>query len=489
MLGMRRFHLHKFYLWRNMFIKMFFKFNINKILSVIVIVITLFIARNVFAEATKIVFTTDIQNIGLGQNSGPITIQLQDSAGNEQKATETIYLNLTSSNTGELSSNKDSWKVFGTLSPDFSTSSIYISSGSANRTFYYKGLISGEHTITVAAKSKSGKTFDSISQILGIDINLSSGTTTDSVATTTQSTNTSQTSTTTNTQIITKTVVRYVSLHSNPEDLSDYAGTQKFEISAGRERVGYVGVPIRFSEKSNKGTTCSFSDYIWTYGDGTKDIGEIVSHNYKFPGEYNVLLNGKCGDINAVSRTKVKILKPEITFTLISSGDLEFTNLGKTEINMGDWVIKTTLGEFVFPEDTIISAGNKMVLSKEISKLFEAGNTIELFDPSKCLYLSVSNSDTKIKPISISKNTEPIVITISKIEVDNFVSNYNKEVAIPSAVVNIKMENISNNFQKSQVATVSEAVPVSSVSSSTKGFWRNLFRGIKTAARVFYDVE
>jgi hypothetical protein len=319
------------------------------------------------------------------------------------------------------------------------------------------------------------------------------------VASTTQATSTTQASTSTNattsTQIITKTVIKYVSLHSSSEDLSDYSGTTKLEISAGRERVGYTGTPIKFSAKNNtsKYSNCSYS---WVYGDGTKDTGQSVSHAYKFHGDYNIILNAICGSESAVSRTKIKILKPEVNFNLIPSGDLEVSNFGKTEINIGDWVLQSSSTKFVFPEDTIISANGKMILSKEYSKINAA--PISLLDPSQDTVFSLENNREEI---TVSTSTKIVSVEVSKEEAEKFavvfLQNNKKENSGSFAVAKTQASPINNQDTKGQVSSTKSSgvatVLESTKSPETKGFWRNLFglpaKGIKALAKVFYEVE
>jgi hypothetical protein len=484
-----------------------------------------FFSQKAFADATKLVFTSDPQSISSGQISGPITVQLQDDSGTEQKATETIYLNLATSNSGEFSSSKDIWKVFTTLSADFSTSSIYISSNTATRTFYYKGLVSGDHTVTVSARSRSGKTFDSISQIIGIDTNISGGSTsTSDTSTTAQNTASSsdQNSTTTandssNTQTITKFVTRYISVHSSPEDLSDYNENSSFDISAGRDRVSYIGTPVKFSAKyKNKITDCSMPTFTWSFGDGTKDTGNNVSHVYKFSGEYNVVLNSSCGLKSSVSRANVKILKPEIIVSYLSSGDLDFKNIGKIEINLGGWKVHGDSGLFEIPDDTIVSAGKDTIISKEYSKVNFGTNGISLFDPSGSLVSSINLSTATTSGQGLSADlttnlnantTESKTgnVTFTKDQADNFIREFKMIYALQnSKKIEVGAEALHLNDPKANlIATSTEKstlvdettynASTTNKADSAGGFWSNLlsfpFRGLKAVAGVFYDFK
>jgi len=267
-------------------------------LSLVFIYGFLFI-NNTFAVVNKLSFITDIQTLDVGQVSNSIKVQTEDQNGTTTTANETIYLNLSTSGDGEFSSNGSNWKAIATLQNNFSTSSIYISSSSASRTFYYKGLSSGQHKITVSAKSKSGIVFGDIDQI--VNIGIISTSTSGSENNSESTTSTTSTSTTTpntssqNTRVITRTV--YVSTHSGEEDLSNYEEKNAFQISAGRERLASVGSPVEFDSKYTllQSGQC-LANFKWSFGDGFDATGKDVKHTYKYPGEYQVILNGDCGN-------------------------------------------------------------------------------------------------------------------------------------------------------------------------------------------------
>lgn len=464
---------------------MFFKSSLNKILFTTALMTAFFIAGNVSAG------NPSIGSFTLNGGSSDATFN----PNNEEKMLITINTDIpVKFNTVAICLASDttcsrttSVKYF-TQTSSFSTS---LSKEWDGKTGGTNPLVveAGEYKIKATIKDESDVENIQFGQH-SIFVDFSGGsnttsTTTDTTATTTQATSTSETSTTTNTQVITKTVVKYVSVHSSPEDLSDYSGTKKFEISAGRERVGYIGTPIRFNAKNNlsKNVSCLYS---WVYGDGLKDVGQSVSHVYKFSGEYNIVLNGNCGEDSAVSRTKIKILKPEINFSLISSGDLEISNIGKTEINIGGWMIQSTFTQFIFPEDTIISAGGSIILSKEYLKIsINSAEIINLIDPSDRKIVSIE-SYAKNPEILVSSSTAPLSIKVSREEVDNFKNAFlqnSKEKSSELVLDKIVPQKIP------EVATVLESIK----DPETKGFWKNFFglpaKGIKAIARVFYDVE
>ncbi len=517
--------------------------------SFVIFIINFVFVNNVYASVYKISFVSETQTLEVGQVSGPIKIEAEDQDSTTTKATETIYLNLSTSGNGEFSSNKDTWKSITTLSGGFSTSSVYISSGNSSRSFYYKGLTDGQHTITVSAKSKSGIVFDSVEQIINI------GTVSSNICTSftysewgiclsdtqertiltqtpdgcsggspelTQSCTTSSTSTTTSTTTQTTKVVKrivYVSAHSTEEDLSDYNEKTAFETSAGRERTTLVGSPIEFDAKYklSQNIQCT-PTFKWSYGDGLSAEGKIVNHTYKYPGEYQVVLNGVCGDYISVSRTIVKVNFPNVSVTNLANGDVEITNKNNIEINIGKWKINNGQKDFVFPEDTIISAGNKIIISKE--DIFTApslyGFVLPVGNSSSSVRISMSNpmgreiayfdgdeiekQNTSLAILQktvqskIIENTQSLSSVVAKKQESD-----KKVVADIKLSVNKQTDKISNitpsggvgesqdTKNVSQTATILESIK----STTTPSFWLNVINfpinGAKSFAHLFYN--
>src|SRR3989338_5724308 len=126
-----------------------------------------------YAQVSKIVFTTEPQTVKLGEISGTITIQLQDSAGNSSKATETIDVEfLSASASGEFLSPSSDNIVTKT-----------ISTGSANKNFRYRDSTNGTFTMTVKATGRTSGDIWNANQVVTISDSISTSTTT---ATTTE---------------------------------------------------------------------------------------------------------------------------------------------------------------------------------------------------------------------------------------------------------------------------------------------------------------
>lgn len=86
---------------------------------------------------------------------------------------------------------------------------------------------------------------------------------------------------------------RNISVHSSVEDISDYKDNSgHLKVSAGRERLTYVGFPVEFRIESNINSSQTL-DCNWSFGDGFSQVGRNVFHTYKNAGEYILVLNAK----------------------------------------------------------------------------------------------------------------------------------------------------------------------------------------------------
>lgn len=121
------------------------------ILLLVLAVLTLNVAPALAdAVATKVVFTTTAQTIGVGTASSVMTIQTQDSSSNPVNVVSNTTVNLaTTSGTGAFSLSNSTWA---------NITSVTIPSGSNSINFYYKDTAAGTPTITAASTGLTSAT-------------------------------------------------------------------------------------------------------------------------------------------------------------------------------------------------------------------------------------------------------------------------------------------------------------------------------------------
>jgi len=62
------------------------------------------------------------------------------------------------------------------------------------------------------------------------------------------------------------------------------------DLSAGELYIGFVNEEIEFDGTLSHDNDGYITEWFWNFGDGTSALGEIATHNYSSPGEYNVIL-------------------------------------------------------------------------------------------------------------------------------------------------------------------------------------------------------
>ena len=309
------------------------------------------------AQVSKIVFTTEPQTVKLGEISGTITIQLQDSAGNSSKATETIDVEfLSASASGEFLSPSSDNIVTKT-----------ISTGSANKNFRYRDSTNGTFTMTVKATGRTSGDIWNANQVVTISDSVSTSTTT--ATTTEEATATSPPSSDQGSSSSGSS-----SAHYSAAPLSSLKILPGFEVSAGRDRLGTVGSPLEFKVETNIEYTNN-SIFVWNFGDGREGGGEIVSHTYMYPGEYVLMLNVAGPRGKAVSRINIKIVSPELAITNVSRERIEIANNSKSEVSLFGRALVTKDKVFAFPRDTIIKAGQKISFGADVTGLDASGQS------------------------------------------------------------------------------------------------------------------
>lgn len=374
---------------------------------IVAMVVYLLCTGSAYAEVSQFVFTNEGRTVAPGVISESLTIQSQNSSGIQESILETADLVFQSSSpTGEF------------LNSSGNPVSTTMSKNTANRTFYYRDNTTGTYTLTVVATGRdSQKTFRTTQQIIV-------------GGTQTQTEQNSDSSNGTTSTVATFSSVG-TSSHSSPSPTSGSKEIVIFDVSAGRERFSSVGNDIVFKAEPVKlsGIPENYIQYIWTFGDGTIAHGQVVSHRYKFAGDYVVVLNATYNDKSAVSRTEVLVINPSLSLEIISGG-VKITNISSGEVNLGEWVIEDIRNRFEIPQDTIIQKGktitfsygavvrNDVVTLKNPLGLVVAENKYEekLDLPQVSTSSPVVVSEQKIKIVYVEKPVAKKEIKVSEVE-------------------------------------------------------------------------
>lgn len=292
--------------------------------------------------------------------------------------------------------------------------------------------------------------------------------------------NESDTSTTTsNSSNTSSTSSGSVSTHYSSTPLSSRALETSLKISAGRERLGSVGSPLEFKAEGVSGAA---RDVRWNFGDGSEGYGETVVHTYEFPGEYVVVVSTQNNNAQAISRVNVKIIEADLVITSADSAKISIKNNSKHEINMYGRALWSGERTFLFPQDTIIRAGQEISFSSRITGLYP--QTI-----NNTLILTVGDTEnakigTKIEEEKLAKMAEIereiaslsyslSVAYAQQVPETAFVSSLDEGEVIteePELLETAELESVS------QTASVINASPGLVDNEEGKGLWSKIKR-------------
>ena len=395
------------------FDKTFFKFTLGFLVIIAISLLIMYAASAYAAGVEKIVFTTDSQSIKPNTLSGPITIQTQDSSGNSFQTPETLDLQfISTSPTGEF------------LGSTGNPATTYMNKNTANRTFYYRDSAEGNFTITVNIKGgDSGIELGANQQII-----ISSG----------ASQNSSENNSNTSGEVLgassdSSSSGSASSGGSSTNNVSSLSA--QLEVLAGSDRTTSPGSPIWFQATVKKNTTSAGPELSWSFGDGNVGTGPLVSHTYKYPGDYAVVLSAKAGDIFSVSRLKVKVADSDISIS--DKGEyLEISNNGNAEINLFNWKLENEGKGFIFQPNTIILPRSSIKLDKNLLTMRGLDNSL-----GTRLKNSLGEEVFAVAPVK--------EVNIS--EISQNLENYkNEALVIKSKIQNIKIKNNPSNSSRQE---------------------------------------
>ncbi len=233
----------------------------------------------------------------------------------------------------------------------------------------------------------------------------------------------------------------------------------KFSVSAGRDRVTTTGQDVVFKAIPN--TKDPNISYIWNFGDGSVAEGEEVIHIYTLPGDYNVVLEAKFFENEAISRAKVKVTNREVVLSEVNSDYIAIENKGKYEVNLYGLSVKNDSVSFSFPKDTIISAGSSVKFSSSVTKITDPMNVVLVWGTTTVSSLSSTVSTEEIDP----EKAKEIQALADKIIVLQKELAWRKNPSKTVASVNSEIENTSSSPLGNQTASAALSLSASSTDS------------------------
>lgn len=356
----------------------------------VLIILLLVINNTTHAEVTKFVFKTDPQTVETDLQSKTITIQSQNSSGEEEDISETMDLVFKStSSTGQF------------LSTSGNPVSTTMSKNTANKNFIYQDPTSGTYTITVTATGRmSLKEFSTSQKIIIGD----GGSVLEDSTSSNENNKSGQT-------------------NQVPNSVSK----SSLEVSLGKNRVAVLGSSVDFIANVIKPSNAVEGiTYQWSFGDGGEASGKNVSHIYRFAGDYTVVLNSHLSSQQSSSRIYIKIFEPNVLLEKVSGG-LKILNKSDFELNLGGFNLSSPFKTFTFPKDTIINDHSEIIFSEMITGI--SGHDIRLINP---IGQDISDTSKKVESHIEAKNYIPKITDTNKRTVSIYTKNNKIDIASSS---------------------------------------------------------
>jgi len=168
-----------------------------------------------------------------------------------------------------------------------------------------------------------------------------------------------------------------ISAHSGGAELSPRVVREKvLAITAGRDRLLYEGVEVRFSAITTLdgvGHHVSPASIIWSMGDGASARGAELSHDFAASGDYVVVVRVKSNGHEVVDRVNVRVIPVDLTLG-VESDTVLVTNNSKYELNLGGFVLRSGGSSFIIPQDTIVLAKSTLAIARKVSGLSMGAN-------------------------------------------------------------------------------------------------------------------
>jgi len=109
--------------------------------------------------------------------------------------------------------------------------------------------------------------------------------------------------------------------------------------------------------------------YIWNFGDGKTAEGERVTHAWKHPGRYALVLDVAYNKSAASDRITVTAREAGISISADGEGNIALQNGSKRDLDISFWHLQSLGLHFTIPENTFLLAGERVVFYQETTKL------------------------------------------------------------------------------------------------------------------------
>ncbi|MBI4120944.1 MAG: lamin tail domain-containing protein [Parcubacteria group bacterium] len=151
-----------------------------------------------------------------------------------------------------------------------------------------------------------------------------------------------------------------------------------------------------------EGEAIANARYMWNFGDGTTKEGKHVSHIFRYPGTYVVVLDAASGEYSAGDRLVVEAESIALSITQTEeSGELfvKIKNNSSHELDLSGWLLKHGGLYFRIPEHSFLLSKKEIIFPGSVTGFLNDTHTELLYPNGKTAVLQVQPPTTQIAEV------------------------------------------------------------------------------------------
>lgn len=177
------------------------------------------------------------------------------------------------------------------------------------------------------------------------------------------------------------------------EDIVLISRTPTLAVGIDAPTSGLAQVPVRleaFAINHNNRELEGDEVYVWSFGDGTRGTGKQVTHAWKYPGEYKVVVEATMESflktVTARESVVVTVRDPSVRIVHAEPEYIGLKNESNHELDLSGWTLAYSTDYFTIPEYTVLLPGSEVRMSREVTGLVvDDPSKVALFFPNRTL--------------------------------------------------------------------------------------------------------
>jgi hypothetical protein len=131
----------------------------------------------------------------------------------------------------------------------------------------------------------------------------------------------------------------------------------------------------------------------WNFGDGTTATGTEVTHAYRFPGSYSVVVSAAYGGLSAQVRARAQVIAQDVHIvTALPGTDGYVTIMSPVDIDISGWTLRDGNVLFTFPPQTQLFGKSATTFPNAITGMY-VQQTLGLFRGDGRLMSAIGSGD------------------------------------------------------------------------------------------------